>query len=80
LKSGYIRDERPNPRDEEWHKGDIYEVIYNKDIFNLKHVRYNSYNKIRLIDYTNLNDTSRYINGEPLSDVFYTTVRSSWID
>ena len=27
LKSGYIRDERPKPRDEEWHKGDIYEVI-----------------------------------------------------
>lgn len=80
LKSGYLHAERPIPIDTEWHSGDVYEVIYNKDIFNLRHVRYNSYNKVRLIDYTNLNDTNRYINGEPLSDVFYTTIRSSWID
>lgn len=80
LSSSSVYSERPNPLDSEWHKGDVYEVIYNPDTFNLSAVRYNSYNKVRLRDYTNLNDTTRYVGTQPLSDVFFTTIRSDWID
>lgn len=66
---------RPNPLDTEWHSGDSYEVIYKPSTFHLSKATYNSYNKVILIDYTQLNDSNRNVN-----DVFYTTVRSDWID
>ena len=73
-------DFRPKPLDSEWHKGDVYEVIYKPSTFNLSAVRFDSYNKVRLIDYTKLNDSGRYVENQPLNDVFYTTIRSDWID
>ena len=73
--------EKPTPLDSEWHKGDVYEVIYKPSTFNLYKVRYNSYYRVRLLDYTKLNDTTRYLGtNQPLSDVFFTTIRSDWID
>ncbi len=76
--TGVTYDDRPTPLDENWHKDEesaVYEVIYNPQTFKLDSVKYNGYNKVVLVDYTTLNNSDKGIN-----DVFYTTVRSDWID
>lgn len=78
---------RPTPLDSAWHSNygqglgydkwdDENEIIYKPSTFNLNSSTcYNSYNKFTAVDYTKLNDNERNIN-----DVFYTTIRSDWID
>ena len=94
LESSYRYDARPNPLDTAWHSNynyqssnydandDTHEVIYRPEMFGLAMfgannsvTAYNAYNNVVLNDYTNLNDSNRNIN-----DMFYTTVRSTWID
>ena len=86
LREGYQYDVRPTPLDSAWHSNyaqglsynkwdDENEIIFKPSTFNLKSVEYSCYNKITLVDYTKLNDADRNIN-----DVFYTTIRSDWID
>ena len=87
LNEGYKYDVRPTPLDSAWHASysqdsddydkwdDANEIIFKPSTFNLKSVEYSCYNKITLVDYTKLNDADRNIN-----DVFYTTIRSDWID
>ena len=79
--------ERPVPRDSEWHSNynsnslgyskvdDLYEVILKPSAFNIRAAKYNSYDRIVLVDYTKLNDKNRNIN-----DVFFTTIRADWVD
>ena len=82
----YKYDVRPNPLDSAWHSNyaqglsynkwdDENEIIFNPATFGLNKATYNSYNKFNAVDYTKLNDADRNIN-----DVFYTTIRSDWID
>ena len=78
----YKYSERPNPLDPDWHsdfENNVHdnknEIIYKSSTFNLSKAIYNSYNKFTAVDYTRLNDNERNIN-----DVFYTTIRSDWID
>ena len=77
---------RPTPLDSAWHSNygqglgydkwdDKNEIIYKPSTFKLSKAIYNSYNKFTAVDYTKLNDNERNIN-----DVFYTTIRSDWID
>lgn len=75
LNEGATYTERPTPLDSSWHAGDAQEIIFKPSTFHLNKVRFSSYNKVLLVDYTQLNDSNRNIN-----DVFYTTVRSDWID
>lgn len=82
----YKYDVRPTPLDSAWHSNyaqglsynkwdDENEIIFNPATFCLNKATYNSYNKFNAVDYTKLNDADRNIN-----DVFYTTIRSDWID
>lgn len=95
LDGDYKYVERPNPTDTEWHSGytsgnvnynaidDKYEIIYKPSYFNIGKATYNSFNRVRLIDYTNLNSNrvkGKDDNYTTVSDIFYTTIRSDWID
>ena len=75
LNGKYLYDERPHPTSYSEHDEDDAEVIYNPATFNLYSVEYDSFYQVKLVNYTNLNDYETGIN-----DVFYTTVRSNWID
>lgn len=84
LTGDYKYDERPVSNDTAWHTNwnpnnlgyskvdDDHEIIYKPSAFKLGTVKYNSYNKIRLVNYTHLGGT--------LQDIFFTTIRSSWVD
>ncbi len=81
---------RPAPNDPSWRAGytpgtsnykkgtDETEIIYDKSIFNIRSAKYNSYHTVNLVDYTYLgkNNDNQSLN----EDIFYTTIRSDWVD
>ena len=92
LSGNYTYSQRPQPLDSNWHSAydksdeekydpvdDANEIIYNPLTFGLSSVKYNSYYKVGLVDYTKLNNKDEE-SGKDINDVFYSTVRSDWID
>lgn len=84
LSGDYSYNERPKVTQLHNYYGvdDNYEIIYKTSTFNIRSAEFSNFGMFEdFIDYTNLNNNKVTVNDqeETVSDVFFTTIRSSWV-